>query len=399
MRRPSLALVLICLGAMVAPLDTAVNVAFPVIAEAFKVPPHDIIWVVIAFVLTQSISSLVFGRLGDLYGHRRMFLIGMAGSVFAHGALAMASDFLSLLGLRALQGAAVGMAMACAPALVSLASSPGGRARALALYASAISAALALGPLVGGWLVDEFGWPGVFVYRAPLAALVLFLAPWGFAIASEAMGRLAPPARVTVAWTALRAPSFLGLQAASVLVQGTLFSIMLWVPFALAGWPTLPVTGAGALLALFPAGSLLASLLLARGRILTSTSHSQRLVKWGQAISVAGLAAIALALRGEGVAMLAASLWLAGVGMGVFQVGYQEDTLRAVPANNRGLAGSLINVTRLLGIVMGAALSGAVGSGLGVVMALALSAAALAIWTVFFSLFLHPVAPVENDPS
>jgi len=383
---------------MVAPLDTAVNVAFPAITAAFGVPPRDIIWVVIAFVLTQSISSLVFGRLGDVYGHRRMFLIGMAGSVLAHGALAMASDFLSLVALRALQGAAVGMAMACAPALVSLASSPPERARALALYASAISAALALGPLAGGWLVDEFGWPGVFVYRAPLAALVVLLAPWGLAMASDAMGRAAKPARVAVAWSALRAPPFLGLQAASVLVQGALFSIMLWVPFALAAWPALSVTGAGALLALFPAGSLLASLMLARSRSLSSPSHSQRLVKWGQVTAVAGLAAIALTLPRESAALLAPALWLAGVGLGVFQVGYQERTLQAVPADNRGLAGSLINVTRLLGIVMGALLSGAAGASLGVLMALALSAIALAIWTAFFSLFLRPAPSVEPDP-
>lgn len=104
MKRPAFALVLVCLGAMVAPLDTAVNVAFPSIAAAFEITPRDIVWVVIAFVFTQSLSSLLFGRLGDLYGHRRMFLIGMAGSVFAHGALGMASDFLSLVGLRALRG-------------------------------------------------------------------------------------------------------------------------------------------------------------------------------------------------------------------------------------------------------------------------------------------------------
>lgn len=395
MKRPAFALVLVCLGAMVAPLDTAVNVAFPSIAAAFEITPRDIVWVVIAFVFTQSLSSLLFGRLGDLYGHRRMFLIGMAGSVFAHGALGMASDFLSLVGLRALQGAAVGMAMACAPALVSMASSPAARPKALALYASAISGALALGPLAGGWLIDAFGWPGVFLYRAPLALLVLFLAPWGLAVIHHATGHATRPAAAAVAWSALRAPQFLGLQGASVLVQGTLFSIMLWVPFALAGWPSLPVAGAGALIALFPAGSLMTSLWLARYRGASSGLRSAALVKTGQWLSVAGLALIALVLSAQSAVMLAAALWLAGVGMGVFQVGYQERTLEAVPADNRGLAGSLINVTRLLGIVLGAILLGAAGASLGVVMAIALSAVALALWTCLF-LFVLQQAPTEG---
>ncbi|NBS64406.1 MAG: MFS transporter [Betaproteobacteria bacterium] len=399
MKRPAFALALVCLGAMVAPLDTAVNVAFPAIAAAFGVAPRDIVWVIIAFVFTQSLSSLVFGRLGDLYGHRRMFLIGMAGSVLAHGALAMAGDFLSLVVLRALQGAAVGMAMACAPALVSMASSPAERPKALALYASAISGALALGPLAGGWLIDWFGWPGVFLYRAPLALLVLFLAPWGLTIAAQTTGAATRPTAAAVAWSALRARPFLGLQGASVFVQGALFSIMLWVPFALAGWPALPVAGAGALIALFPAGSLMASLWLVRYRGAASGLRSQALVRKGQWFAAAGLALIALVLPAQSSAMLAVALWLAGVGMGIFQVGYQEGTLEAVPADNRGLAGSLINVTRLLGIVLGAILSGAVGASLGVVMAIAFSAAALAVWTCLFLIFLQSAPSARADPS
>jgi predicted MFS family arabinose efflux permease len=231
------------------------------------------------------------------------------------------------------------------------------------------------------------------LYRAPLALLVLFLAPWGLAIAARTAGPAARPTAAAVAWSALRARQFLGLQGASVFVQGALFSIMLWVPFALAGWPALPVAGAGALIALFPAGSLMASLWLVRYRGASAGLRSQALVKKGQWLAVAGLTLIALVLPAQSSAMLAVALWLAGVGMGVFQVGYQERTLEAVPADNRGLAGSLINVTRLLGIVLGAFLSGAVGASLGVVMAIALSAVALTLWSCLFLIVWQSAPP------
>ena len=92
----------VCLGAMVAPLDTAVNVGFPAIVAAFGVAPRHIIWVVVAFVLTQSVVSLVFGRLGDLFGHRRMFMLGVAASVVAHAVLAVALEHRSELRPRRL---------------------------------------------------------------------------------------------------------------------------------------------------------------------------------------------------------------------------------------------------------------------------------------------------------
>lgn len=105
---------LICAGALVAPLDSAVNIAFPAITDAFAIVPRDIQWVVLAFVVSQSLASLVCGRLGDLHGHRVIFAAGMASCVVAHWAVAQAQDFATLVALRVVQGIAVGMAVACA---------------------------------------------------------------------------------------------------------------------------------------------------------------------------------------------------------------------------------------------------------------------------------------------
>lgn len=316
-----------------------------------------------------------------------MFLLGVAASVAAHTILVWAPDFSTLVGLRALQGAAVGMTMACAPALVSFAAAPERRLPALAVYASAVSAGLAIGPLAGGLLIEAFGWPGVFGFRAPFALGVLLLAfsclPSGF----DRVGR--PSVRPVVAWAALRTSHFMGLQGASVAIQAAVFSIMLWVPFALAGWPELAVSGAGLLIALFPAGALAASLWLARGHGYATRRSAQTLVMIGQALSVAGLASSAAVISMQHPVLLALALALAGLGLGVFQVGYQEATLSAVPADNRGLAGSLINVTRLIGIVLGAFSLGAIGERWGAAGALSASALALALWATCLIVILR----------
>ena len=391
------AIAVVCLGAMVAPLDTAVNVGFPAIVAAFGVAPRHIIWVVVAFVLTQSVVSLVFGRLGDLFGHRRMFMLGVAASVVAHAVLAVAPDYATLVGLRALQGAAVGMTMACAPALVSFAAAPERRFQALAVYAAAVSAALAIGPIAGGVLIEAFGWPGVFGFRAPFALGVLLFAMAALPAGFDRMGR--QTARPVVAWKALRTPRFIGLQGASVAIQAAVFSIMLWVPFALAGWSGMAVSGAGLLIAMFPAGALAASLWLARGHGRSGRMSAQSLVMLGQALSGVGLAMSAAVISLQHPVGLALTLALVGIGLGVFQVGYQDATLDAVPADNRGLAGALINVTRLSGIVLGAFSLGAIGERWGAVGALAVSALALALWAGCLAALLRRGKSVYRDRS
>ena len=77
--RARLGLAVVCAGALLGPFDTTVNTAFPVITEAFGLERPDIQWVVIAYVLAQSLFALAFGHVGDRIGHRRVFATGLAG--------------------------------------------------------------------------------------------------------------------------------------------------------------------------------------------------------------------------------------------------------------------------------------------------------------------------------
>jgi predicted MFS family arabinose efflux permease len=378
---------LICAGALLSPLDSSVNIAFPSIVEAFAIQPRDIQWVVIAFVVAQSLASLAFGRVGDLYGHRRVFAAGLACCVLAHWAVALSQTFGALVATRALQGAAIGMAVACAPALIAKVSAPGQTARMLALYSAAISAGFMMGPLAGGALVQQFGWQGVFTFRVVLSGVVLALIPFWLRADLEGLRSrhsADPMPRPRVAWAALAARRFLALQGAALVIYMATFSILLWVPFLLASWASLSLSLAGVMLAAFPMGSFAAGMLAAKGPWPPGIRYSGRLVRGGLACASLGLGAVAGCALVENAWAIAGALFICGAGLGSFQAGYTERTMRWLPADNSGIAGSLLTFIRLGGLVVGVPILSALGSSVGIPATLAASAALLAVWALTY---------------
>src|SRR5437660_4097626 len=113
---PWLRLVLVGLGISVVPLDSAVNIAFPDITGSFGLPIPMIQWVVICYVLTHAGLMLAFGRVGDMWGHGRVFRAGLAWSVAAFLLCAAAPSFGWLLFFRFLQGISAGLIISCAKA-------------------------------------------------------------------------------------------------------------------------------------------------------------------------------------------------------------------------------------------------------------------------------------------
>src|SRR5262245_39896271 len=95
--RSNLGLLVVGLGTLAAPLDTAVNIAFPSITRAFALDVEDIRWVVIAYVLTYASLMLIFGKLGDLLGYRRIFRLGLLVSAVGLAACALAPTYPLLL--------------------------------------------------------------------------------------------------------------------------------------------------------------------------------------------------------------------------------------------------------------------------------------------------------------
>ncbi|MGH7061495.1 MAG: MFS transporter, partial [Stellaceae bacterium] len=160
--RQWLRLVLVGLGTSVVPLDTAVNIGFPDITASFGLPIQMIQWVVICYVLTYASLLLAFGRVGDIFGHARVFRAGLLWGVAAFLLCAAAPSYGWLLFFRFLQGIGAGLVISVAPALVTGLFPEERRSRAVAAFAMIVALSSAAGPLLGGALVYVWGWPAVF---------------------------------------------------------------------------------------------------------------------------------------------------------------------------------------------------------------------------------------------
>ncbi len=170
-----LRLVPLGLGISVVPLDTAVNIAFPDITGSFGLPIPMIQWVVICYVLTHAGLMLAFGRVGDMWGHATVFRAGLLWNTAAFLLCAAAPSFGALLFFRFLQGIGAGLIISCAPALVTRLYPEARRSHALGMFTLMFAIGSASGPLIGGALVEQWGWPAVFWFRAPIALTSLVL--------------------------------------------------------------------------------------------------------------------------------------------------------------------------------------------------------------------------------
>jgi EmrB/QacA subfamily drug resistance transporter len=199
-KRLGLALVVICAAQLMIVLDaTIVNVALPTIHRSLHFSTANLEWLITAYSLTFGGLLLFGGRTGDLYGKRRMFMIGIA--IFAIASLlgGLAQNEVWLIVTRGLQG--VGGAIAAPTALSLIATNfPEGpqRNRAMGVYAAMSGAGGAVGLLLGGILTDLVSWRWIFFVNVPIGALVLFLAPRSLNESETTSGHLDVPGAVTV---------------------------------------------------------------------------------------------------------------------------------------------------------------------------------------------------------
>src|SRR6185312_15255237 len=163
------------------------NVALPAITAYFRLKLGDVQWLVICYVLVYGSLMLVCGKLGDLFGHRLIFRIGLVISVVALTACAAAPDWPLFLWARAGQGIGTALAISCTPALATSLFPESSRTRALAGLGMAMSLASVIGPFLGGILVELWGWPAVYWVRVPIALVTLALS--GLLPASSPLAR------------------------------------------------------------------------------------------------------------------------------------------------------------------------------------------------------------------
>jgi EmrB/QacA subfamily drug resistance transporter len=160
-----------------ATLDSSiVNIALPTLTKEFGAGLYQIKWVVIIYLLGITCVLLPFGRLSDLYGRKRMMLIGF--SVFVSGSLlcGLAPSLGWLVVFRLVQGLGAAMLMANGPAIITASFVSGERGKALGILAMVVSAGLISGPSVGGLLITTLGWRSIFFLNIPIGMVAWFLA-------------------------------------------------------------------------------------------------------------------------------------------------------------------------------------------------------------------------------
>lgn len=155
---------------------TILSVSLTDIAEEFDTTTSVLTWVISGPMLLSALSLPVLGKLGDLYGHRKVFLSGFTLATLVSATTALAWDPLSLIGLRSLAQIIGGATQPTSMALVMLVFAPADRVKAIGYWSFVAAGAPAIGLAVGGPLIDLFGWRLIFVIQAILAGFALALA-------------------------------------------------------------------------------------------------------------------------------------------------------------------------------------------------------------------------------
>jgi EmrB/QacA subfamily drug resistance transporter len=213
-KHPRLILATCILASSLSFIDGSVlNVALPAIGRSFRADTAKVQWVINAYMLPLSALLLLGGAAGDLYGRRRLLVLGTALFVAASILCALAPSLEWFLAGRALQGLGAAMLLPNSLAILSDAYSGERRGSAIGIWAAVGAGAAAVAPLLGGWLVDHVGWPGIFYINVPIALGAILL---GLRYVPESADRDRP------------APDWLGALLATLGLGGLTWGLTLW---------------------------------------------------------------------------------------------------------------------------------------------------------------------------
>jgi EmrB/QacA subfamily drug resistance transporter len=169
-------LAILCVGVFMLLLDgTIVNIAIPSILTAFKATFAQVEWVMNAYLLVFAVSLITTGRLGDLYGRKRVFVAGLCLFTLASLACGLAPGIGWLIGFRAIQGFGGALMMPNTLSIIANVFPPQERGKAMGFWGGVSGISLALGPSLGGLIVDGASWRWIFFINVPIGIVLLVL--------------------------------------------------------------------------------------------------------------------------------------------------------------------------------------------------------------------------------
>ena len=392
-------------------LDSSiVNISLPVISANFNAPMTSVEWVVLSYLIIITSLLLTFGKLGDLYGHKKIFNTGFA--IFTAGSLfcSLSPSLLLLIIARAIQALGAGMLMAMGPAIITINAPPKKRGRYLGIIAVSVSVALITGPVLGGILTSYFGWQSIFYVNIPIGigafiwalkslpstrsekvvrfdfagagllfiALVLIVFPLSYGDKAGwknplIIGGLTAGILIFIAFfiteKRIKNPMLdLGLFKSRLFSMANIslllsfmaqFCITFIMPFYLIDFRDFTPSKAGLILIAAPAVIMIVAPLAG---YLSDKFDTRFMSSAGMAVFSLGLFLLSTLQQDTNIIVIIAFLAITGFGIGFFSTPNNNAIMGAVPHDKRGLASSMIAMMRNMGMVFGVAISGSVFS-------------------------------------
>ncbi len=404
-------LVVVCIATFMLLLDiTIVNVALPAIQRALKSSFSDLQWVVDAYALALATCVLTAGALADLFGRKRLFLVGIALFTIASAACGLAWDPLFLIIARGVQG--IGGAMMFATALALLSQEFHGRERgtAFGLWGAVIGAAVAVGPLAGGALTSWLSWRWIFLVNIPIGIVAIVLGMRELRESSDPEhSRLDPFGLVTLTvglfclilaliegndhgWTSafivtlivvgvvvlaifvasqtrdrptmidltlFRRPAFVGAQTTAFSISSSMFAMFLYLTLYLQNILHLSPLQTGVRFLPLSVVSFFAAPLAGR---LTTRVPIRWLLSFGLALNAIAMWSMSRVDVNSHWTVLLPGFIIAGIGIGFVNAPLATTAVSTVQVQRAGMASGINNTFRQLGIATGIAALGAIFS-------------------------------------
>ena len=404
------ALAALALAMLLSSLGTSIaNVGLPALAQAFDAPFRQVQWIVLAYLLATTTLIVSVGRLGDMIGRRRLLIAGLLLFTASSALCGLAPTLWLLIAARAAQGLGAAIMLALAMAFVGETVPKEKTGSAMGLLGTMSAVGTALGPSLGGLLIAGFGWRAIFLVNVPLALVALALAVrhlpadrrgatreharfdtlgtllLASTLAAYALAVTAGHGRLGLVNAALLAAAAVGgivfvlvetrtvsplLQpamfrdrtlstslTASALVATVMMTTFVVAPFYLARALGLSEAAVGLVMAVGPMIAIVSG--IPSGRVV-DRAGAATIVVLGLTLMAAGTAALAALPTTLGVAGYIAGIAILTPGYQLFQAANNTAVMAEVRADQRGVVSGLINLSRNLGLITGAAVMGAV---------------------------------------